>query len=123
MGSTISGIKRKRDYRFKKQLYFDVLLAVKQEFENMYVGTTLELDQNDVPIGINPNSTLANPREYEVNENTVRNPFGIRLGYKATSYRIMGTGFGAEIGFRPGPGSLVKNVYLNLGFNINIFAI
>lgn len=120
------GSYKKKDYKYKSQIYFDIMFAVKQEFQNMNVDVHYSRDGSDIIDGIyvvNDISFSDGNFEYEVTENTLVSPFGLRAGYKLTSYRFFGFGYSAELGFRPGPGSFVGNVYFDLGLNINLFSI
>ena len=117
---------KKRDFRYRSQFYFDIMFAVKQELQNMNVDVKHYIDDNTNAIkSVNVSYDVFTPDanyEYDVNTNTLVSPFGLRLGYKIVSYRFFGLGYSAELGFRPGPGTMLNNFYFDLGLNMNLFA-
>jgi len=93
---------------YRNELYFDIMYAVNQNFENIYL----------------PYDTASNviAVEYEVNEKTKRSALGFRVGYRHTSLQTWGFNYNIESGFRPGPGDLGRNFFLTFGLGINISA-
>ncbi len=91
---------------YRNEMYFDIMYAVNQNFQNIYL----------------PYDTASKviPIEYEVNEKTDRSAFGFRVGYRHTSLQTWGFNYNIETGFRPGPGTLVRNFFLTFGLGINI---
>lgn len=105
----------KKRYMGSTELFADVLLATSVDFENMkvYQQDTSQRSYTGAPAiasGI-----------YSVNENTLKNKLGARIGANYTQHLgLIGIRMGAEFGLRPGPGTMTDGLYLVLKAGITL---
>lgn len=97
------------------ELFADVLLATSMDFENMKVY------QQDTANRSYTGAPAIASGIYSVNENTLKNKLGARIGANYTQHLgLIGISMGAEAGFRPGPGAMTDGFYLVLKAGITL---
>lgn len=114
-------------YKSKNQIYFDILYAPEMQFENMILYEDVAFDAYGNIISIGNNSSqyeyTKTYLEYTVDKYTKKSPFGFRMGYMTNHIKSFGGVIGFEIGCRPGPFSLLSNLYIqaSIGASISSF--
>lgn len=112
----------KRDVAYKTEIYFDVIYAFSQEYQNMLVTKEYGFDDDGNLVGDGGGYSDLTYRtlnmEYNVDDNTARTAYGFRLGARYTALKKFGWSYGVETGFRPGPGDMIRNWFLT--FNVGM---